>query len=547
MPRGKKKKVIELSPPQIRKARRRRVIESPPSSPLRIFTPPSSPKGETIKTIETPEMAEEDTRAVEDYATPSVEELQSSISRPTVQATTFEIKPATIHLLQSMGTFGGVVNEDPNRDILNFLEICDTNRQNGVSDEAVHLRLFPFSLRDQGREWLQSLPQGSITSWADLSQKFLAKFFPPGKTAKLRVDITNFKQQNFESLYEAWERFKGLMRKCPHHGVPKWLQVQTFYNGLFSDFQTNVDVAANGALMAKLVKEAYSLLETMAANNFQWHSDRNASVKSMENQNNETLVTLTATIVDLANKVEGLSVQKPAHIVNAIMPRCEHCGEGHITDQCPLAFESVQFLANRNANNNPYSNTYNPGWRNHPNFSWTQNSGHMMKPDNYFNKLKSLKVNLGESYLVYKVLQFLLAEYRVLMTTNNSKGAEWSVDQMMSIVTQEEESLKKGKSCTHSINNITEGSSRKGGHEKFKGKKHQNKRSFGPKKNNKKDKGKMKKPFKGNCFYCSKSGHIISECFKLKNKREKEIVPSDIAPLALVCLESNNFETSLDS
>ncbi|KAF7835939.1 uncharacterized protein G2W53_010798 [Senna tora] len=292
MPKGKKKKVIELSPPQIRKARRRRVIESPPSSPLRIFTPPSSPKGETIKTIETPEMAEEDTRAVEDYATPSAEELQSSISRPTVQATTFEIKPATIHLLQSMGTFGGSVNEDPNRHILNFLEICDTNRQNGVSDEAVRLRLFPFSLRDQAREWLQSLPQGSITSWADLSQKFLAKFFPPRKTAKLRADITNFKQQNFERLYEAWERFKGLMRKCPHHG-------------------------ANGALMAKPVKEAYSLLETMAANNFQWHSDRNASVKSVESQNNDALVTLTATIADLANKFEGLSVQKPAHVVNA--------------------------------------------------------------------------------------------------------------------------------------------------------------------------------------------------------------------------------------
>ncbi|KAF7802357.1 uncharacterized protein G2W53_041468 [Senna tora] len=144
---------------------------------------------------------------------------------------------------------------------------------------------------------------------------------------------------------------------------------------LFSDFQTNVDAAANGALMAKPVKEAYSLVEIMAANNFQWHSDRSASAKSVENQNNEALVTLTATIMNLATKIEGLSVQKPAHAVNTIMPRCEHCGEEYITEQCPLALESIQFLANRNANNNPYSNTYNPGSRNHPNFSWTQNSG----------------------------------------------------------------------------------------------------------------------------------------------------------------------------
>ncbi|KAF7807078.1 uncharacterized protein G2W53_039239 [Senna tora] len=105
MPRGKKKKAIELSPPQIRKERRRRVIESPPSSPPRIFTPPSSPKGETTKIIETPEMAEEDTRVVKDYATPSAEGLQSSISRPTVQATQASIN------LASMGRSGGRAEE----------------------------------------------------------------------------------------------------------------------------------------------------------------------------------------------------------------------------------------------------------------------------------------------------------------------------------------------------------------------------------------------------------------------------------------------------
>ncbi|KAF7808325.1 uncharacterized protein G2W53_035068 [Senna tora] len=96
-------------------------------------------------------------------------------------------------------------------------------------------------------------------------------------------------------------------------------------------------ITANGALMAKPVKEAYSLLETMAANNFQWHSDRSASAKLVESQNNEALVTLTATIVNLATKIEGLSVQKPAHAVNAIMPRCEYCGEGHIIEQPFLA------------------------------------------------------------------------------------------------------------------------------------------------------------------------------------------------------------------
>jgi len=65
-----------------------------------------------------------------------------------------------------------------------------------------------------------------------LSKAFLSKYFPLGKNAKLRTEITYFIQRDRESLYEAWERFKDLQRQCPHHGVSDWLLVQTFYNGL---------------------------------------------------------------------------------------------------------------------------------------------------------------------------------------------------------------------------------------------------------------------------------------------------------------------------
>ena len=100
------------------------------------------------------------------------------------------------------------------------------------------------------------------------AQKFLAKFFPPTKTAKLRNDITSFVQFDNESLYEVWEHYKELMRRCPHHAIPKQLLVQTFYNGLIGHLRTIVDAAAGGALMGKSSNEAFDLLEEMAANNY---------------------------------------------------------------------------------------------------------------------------------------------------------------------------------------------------------------------------------------------------------------------------------------
>ena len=92
-----------------------------------------------------------------------------------------------------------------------FLEICDTMKMNSVTEDVIRLRLFPFSLRDKARGWLQALQPRSITNWVEMTLTVLAKFFPSAKTALLRTEIGTFKQQDFESLYEAWERFKDLL------------------------------------------------------------------------------------------------------------------------------------------------------------------------------------------------------------------------------------------------------------------------------------------------------------------------------------------------
>ena len=105
-------------------------------------------------------------------------------------------------MIQNSVQFHGLPTEDPNLYIAYFLEICDMFRVNDVLHDVIRLRLFPFSLKDRAREWLNSLPAGSISDWATLAQKFLAKYFFPAKTVKLRNDITNFMQYDQESMYE---------------------------------------------------------------------------------------------------------------------------------------------------------------------------------------------------------------------------------------------------------------------------------------------------------------------------------------------------------
>ncbi|KAK5775910.1 hypothetical protein PVK06_043866 [Gossypium arboreum] len=164
-------------------------------------------------------------RTMYDYAKPSLTGAESIIVRPAIGTNNFELKPNTIQMMQQFVQFDSLQDKDPNNHLANFLEFCDTFKINGVSDDSIRLRLFPFSLRNKVKLWLNSLPRGSITIWEQMTEKFLIKYFPPAKTAKLRNDISSFVQMDLETLYNAWEGYKDLLRRCPHHGLPLWVQV----------------------------------------------------------------------------------------------------------------------------------------------------------------------------------------------------------------------------------------------------------------------------------------------------------------------------------
>ncbi|KAL5562070.1 hypothetical protein UlMin_031817 [Ulmus minor] len=320
-------------------------------------------------------------RALKDYSIPNVG--ISSIQRPPIQANNFEIKPAIIQMIQNSVQFGGLPNDDPNLHIANFLEICDTFKHNGVTDDAVRLRLFPFSLNSKAKAWLTSLPAGTITTWNGLANVFLTKYFPPAKSAKMRNDISNFLQQDQESLYEAWERFKDLLRKCSHHGLPLWMQVQTFYNGLLSNTQTMVDAASGGAFFNKSPEDSYELLEVMASNNFM-KSERNAQKRTAGVHDIDAFNKLAAQIALLNNNFKNLNVSSISNVV------CDLCAGNHSNMECQFgsqaqenSLEQVNFVANNQRQYNPNSNYYNQGWKNHPNFSWSNNTNVQQPPSGF--------------------------------------------------------------------------------------------------------------------------------------------------------------------
>ena len=103
---------------------------------------------------------------LEEFALPPTV-VQSAIRRPPIQANNFELKIVTLQMLQNI-QFHGLPSENPNTRLTNFIEVCNTVNYNGVTEEALRLRLFPLSLGDRAKHWLASQPPDSIISWNDL-------------------------------------------------------------------------------------------------------------------------------------------------------------------------------------------------------------------------------------------------------------------------------------------------------------------------------------------------------------------------------------------
>ncbi|GJS69166.1 zinc finger, CCHC-type containing protein [Tanacetum coccineum] len=173
-------------------------------------------------------------------------------------------------------------NMDPNQHLKDFLKLVDSLNLDGENRERTRLRLFQFSLRDQTSNWLERLPAGSISTWEDLTTRFLAQFFPPGRTAKLRNDILMFQQHHGESLSEAWTHFKDLLQKFPHHGIDRWLQIQILYDHVSFHIKCEINRTTCGKLHNKSTDESWEIIKNLALYEHEGWDETNEFVKPVK-------------------------------------------------------------------------------------------------------------------------------------------------------------------------------------------------------------------------------------------------------------------------
>ncbi|GJY32652.1 hypothetical protein Tco_0417121 [Tanacetum coccineum] len=166
-------------------------------------------KEEIVKT-----MAE----TMEQYMSKTRTDYGSGVSRSKIEdKDNFELKGQFLKELRT-NTFSGSDHEDANEHIEKVLEIVDLFRISNITIDQVMLRAFSMSLTGAASRWLRNEPTD-------------------------------------ENLYQAWERFKELMMKCPQHYLMEMQEVILFYNGLGIPIRQILDSRAIQAQLNSLGRE----------------------------------------------------------------------------------------------------------------------------------------------------------------------------------------------------------------------------------------------------------------------------------------------------
>ncbi|PWA66127.1 reverse transcriptase domain-containing protein [Artemisia annua] len=286
-----------------------------------------------------------DLRTMEELCQPTMFGRGGPIAPVNIEAADFGLKHHMIQQVQNFCQFHGLPGDDANKHLDKFLTITQSMKQNGVTDDALRLYLFPFSLAHHAIAWFDRLPKNSIHTFNEMVSKFLAKYFPPSMVTKLRNDISNFRQRPDESLFEAWERYKLSIDRCPNHNMLLVTIIDTFYNGLTLRHRDTINAAAGGTFMKRRPEECYDLIENMTAHHNYWDSTAERDESSRSTMSSNAEIAALNKKFDEVLRVFTNQNQNNNHQVNVINQNCETCGGPHPYFECPatgaFAHESV--------------------------------------------------------------------------------------------------------------------------------------------------------------------------------------------------------------
>ncbi|GER28568.1 transposon Tf2-1 polyprotein [Striga asiatica] len=289
-----------------------------------------------------PDMALQHRDLLRDLAHPTIGPIISCIQLPQ-EARNYELKMIHYNQLPSLH---GLPNEDP----LNFIR--EFYNRGATEDEV-----FPETLKDRAKAWFMTLALDSLTTWAEVYTKFIGRYYSHQKTQELRSQI----------------RFKDLQRQCPHHNLSPGLLINYFYDSLHQNLQYMVDNAAARDIGAKTTGEI--------------SRGKRVIVNEVEQGNN----VMAQQLAKLTEQMRLLNARGAQLVQTMAIDTCGACGvPGHRSEVCPSAFDQEfgEQYADASAlqgyqarpGNDPFSNTYNPRWRNHPSFSWSNNTNSLQQP-----------------------------------------------------------------------------------------------------------------------------------------------------------------------
>ncbi|RVX01286.1 hypothetical protein CK203_031352 [Vitis vinifera] len=253
-------------------------------------------------------------------------------------------------------------SENPYSHIKEFEEVCNTFQEGGASIDLMRLKLFPFTLKDKAKIWLNSLRPRSIQTWTDLQAKFLKKFFHTYGTNDLKRKISNFSAKENEKFYECWERYMEAINACPHHGFDTWLLVSYFYDGMSFSMKQLLETMCGGDFISKNPEEAMDFMSYVAEVSRGWDEPNTREMGRMKSQPNakggmyvlNEDIDMKAKVAAMARRLEELKMKKVQE-VQAIsetsvqtMP-CSICQSyEHLVEECLTIPVVREMLTNLN-------------------------------------------------------------------------------------------------------------------------------------------------------------------------------------------------------